>query len=97
MNELKPPRRACRLVLDMQADDRKALAGALFNLAHQIETGQSSKGVSGGYSSGYIYELVENDQPSHDEWYKDLKSYLEALDAEKTTVRQSSNQRDEKE
>jgi hypothetical protein len=75
----KPPRRACRFVLDLQADDRRALASALYQMADQIERGQMGRSISGGYSAGYICELIENDHPTHDEWYEELTAYLAAL------------------
>lgn len=78
-----PPHRACRFVLDLQADTRRDLANALSNMADQIDRGEMGRGVSGGYSTGYIYELIENDHPTHDEWYAELRAYLDALDAKK--------------
>jgi hypothetical protein len=71
------PKRACRFVLDLQADTRQDLADALYNMASQIERGEMTSGVSGGYSSGYVYELIENDRPTHDEWARDLRAYLD--------------------
>ena len=79
MADLKAPVRACRFVLDLQADTRQDLADDLYNLARRIERGELTKGLSGGYSSGYIYELTENEGPSHDEWYAQLTAYLAAL------------------
>jgi hypothetical protein len=72
------PKRACRFVLDLEADTRDDLATALYNMASQLERGELTKGVSGGYSSGYIYELIENDTPTHDEWARNLRAYLDA-------------------
>lgn len=72
------PKRACRLVLDLQADNRQSLSDALYNMASRIERGEMTQGVSGGYSSGYIYELTESDRPTHDEWARDLRAYLDA-------------------
>ena len=72
------PKRACRFVLDLEADTRDDLATALYNIASQLERGELTKGVSGGYSSGFIYELVENDGPTHDEWARNLRAYLDA-------------------
>lgn len=85
MADLNQPRRACRLVLDLEADDRQGIADALYGMASRIERGEMSRGVSGGYSSGYVYELVENDSPSHDEFFKRLTAYLDAKKATDTT------------
>lgn len=73
------PKRACRFVLDLQADTRQDLADALYNMASQIECGEMTQGVSGGYSSGHIYELSENDRPTHTEWAQQLRDYLDSL------------------
>lgn len=75
---VEAPKRACRFVLDLEADTRDDLATALYNIASQIERGELTQGVSGGYSSGYIYELSENDRPTHTEWAKQLRAYLDA-------------------
>lgn len=77
MAKQNAPKRACRFVLDLQADNRQELADALYNIASRIERGEMTKGLSGGYSSGYIYELVENDGPTHDEFVQQLSSYLD--------------------
>jgi hypothetical protein len=71
------PKRACRFVLDLLAYTRDDRASALFNRASQIERGELTQGVSGGYSSGYIYELTESDRPTHDEWAQNLRAYLD--------------------
>jgi hypothetical protein len=73
----KGPQRACRLLLNLQADSREELAGALYNMASRIERGEMSKGVSGGPSSGYIYELVEGEHPTHDDYFQQLTAYLD--------------------
>jgi hypothetical protein len=78
MAEQHPPKRACRFVLDLQADTRQDLADALYNMASSIERGEMTKGVSGGYSSGFTYELVENERPTHDEYVQQLNGYLQA-------------------
>jgi hypothetical protein len=72
------PKRACRFVLDLEADTRQDLADALHNMADRIERSEMTRGVSGGYSSGYIYELIESDGPTHDEWARELRAYLDA-------------------
>ncbi len=75
------PRRACRFVLDLEADTRDDLATALFNLASRMERGELTQGVSGGYSSGYVYELSESDRPTHTEWAQNLRTYLDGKKA----------------
>lgn len=76
------PVRACRLLLDLQADDTKALVRALENFAWRIEAGEiGGRGVSGGYSTGHIYELTIGDTPTHDEYCQQLDAYLQRLKA----------------
>jgi hypothetical protein len=75
---MNAPKRACQFVLDLQADTRQELADSLYNIASRIERGEMTRGVSGGYSSGYVYELTENEGPTHDEWAANLRAYLDA-------------------
>lgn len=77
------PKRACQFLLDLQADTRQDLADALYNMAIQIERGEMTVGISGGNSSGYIYELIENERPTHDEFVQKLRAYLSAKQAPK--------------
>jgi hypothetical protein len=71
------PKRACRFILDLEADTRQDIVNALISMAHQIERDEMTQGVSGGYSSGYIYELSESDRPTHTEWAEKLRAYLD--------------------
>ena len=75
---MTPPERAVRLTMKLTADDRQALANALYNIACQVERGEMTTGVSGGCDSGFIYELIENDHPTHDEYFIQLRAYLDA-------------------
>jgi hypothetical protein len=70
------PERACRFRLDLQADDFKSLCSAMFNIADMLERRELTTGCSGGYDSGYIYELRESPGPSHDEYFERLTAYL---------------------
>jgi len=72
------PKRACRFVLDLEADTQQDIVSALISMAHQIERDEMTQGVSGGYSSGYIYELTLRDRPTHSEWAANLRAYLDA-------------------
>lgn len=74
--EKKPPRRACRLVLTLEADTRADMVSALENIACQLYRGEMTKGVSGGYSSGHTYEYTEAEHPTHDEYVAQLNAYL---------------------
>lgn len=85
MSEIKQPERAVRLTLDLQADNREAVLGALRHIGFLILSGRMSTGVSGGYDSGYTYTYKESDTPTHDEYATQLEQYLQHL----KTVNQS--------
>lgn len=80
------PHRACRLTAKIEADTPHELACYLMHMAQQIERGQLSNGVSGGPSSGAIYELTVADRPTHDEYFEEVRRYLAAKDAEKAAL-----------
>jgi hypothetical protein len=88
MSDLPIPQRAVRLTLKMEADTREALASALFNMAARIDRGEMTAGVSGGYDSGYIYELIERDRPTHDEYFAALNAYLDRESTARAAVAQ---------
>lgn len=77
--KLPPPVRACRLVLDIQADTPDEMAQALESIGQQIMRGELSTGVSGGVSSGYQYSYTQNDGPTHDEYIALNKAYVDQL------------------
>jgi hypothetical protein len=70
------PHRACRFTLDIEADTRDDMVTALENIARQLDRGELTKGVSGGYSSGYIYEYTESENPTHAEYVAALNAHL---------------------
>jgi hypothetical protein len=76
----KPPRRAVVLTAEIQADNRSELASALFNLAMQIDRAEivGPTVISGGYSSGYILHITENEEQTHDAWALQVKEFLTA-------------------
>lgn len=75
---MSAPRRAVVLTAEIQADTRHDLASALFNLASQIEAGEvcGPTVVSGGFSSCYILHLSEGDEPTHDQFVEQLRTFL---------------------
>ena len=80
------PVRACRFTLDMQADNRQELIDALSNMADQLARGELTKGVSGGPYSGWTYEFIENEHPTHDEYFAEVRAYLDAKKTPPGTV-----------
>lgn len=70
------PHRAVILTVTIEADTRQAMIDALDGIGQQIARGELTTGVSGGYNNGYIYSYVENDGPSHDEYWDQLSIYL---------------------
>lgn len=73
------PVRAVRLTLKLDADDLHELACALYAIAHHAERGELTTGCSGGPSSGYIYELLQDPTITHDSYHAALRAYLEDL------------------
>ena len=81
---MNPPVRACRLVLDLQADTRADLVNALENIATMIDRRELTTGCSGGYSSGYTYDYAENERPTHAEYHQQLRAYMAHRAAKET-------------
>lgn len=75
---VKEIRRAFVLTLTVGADTRRALAGALYNLAYRVEAEEITEGVSGGYDSGYTYKLDVDESITHDSYFEELNAYLDA-------------------
>lgn len=78
MSEAASPVRAFRLTLRLEADTREDLANALVQMANQIDRDQLSVGVSGGPSSGAIYELLHNPNQTHENYFREVSQYLAA-------------------
>jgi len=75
------PMRAVRLTLKLDADDLQELAWALRNMADRAERGEMTFGCTGGTSSGYIYELLQDPTITHDSYHAALRAYLDSLKA----------------
>ena len=70
------PKRAVRLTLKLDADTKNDLARELENIASMIDRDELTVGVSGGFSSGYIYELLHDPEQTHDKYFMELRDYL---------------------
>ena len=79
---VRPPMRALRLTLKMEADNRAELAWALRNMADQIEREELTVGVSGGPYSGAIYELLADPTQRHERYFQQVQEYLQEKKAE---------------
>ena len=73
---MSTPQRAYRLTLRLDADTLADLSNALFNLSHRADAGELTVGLSGGPSSGYIYELLHDPEQTHEKYFDDLRSHL---------------------
>lgn len=73
----KPPVRAFRLTLMLDADTRTDMADALRNMADRVDRDQVTNGVWGGPSDGAIYELLTDPTMTHDAYHAALRSYLD--------------------
>lgn len=78
MSEAPKPSRSFRLTLKLEADTREDLANALNQMAYQIDRDQLSVGVSGGPTSGAIYELLHNPNQTHENYFREVRQYLVA-------------------
>ena len=72
------PHRACRLTLKMEADTPSELADALRQMARQVERDELTTGVSGGPSSGSIYEFTLDPAQTHDAYFAQVREWLAA-------------------
>lgn len=82
--ELTKPQRAIRLTLAIESDSISELCDALIGISDQIERGELTTGVSGGCGSGYIYELLQDENQTHDNYFKELNDYLAAAKESKS-------------
>ena len=71
------PQRACRLTMRLEADTPQDMASLLENFAWRIHAGELTTGVTGGPSSGGIYEFHCAEHPSHEEYFAQLRAYLQ--------------------
>lgn len=71
------PHRAYRLTLKLEADTLDDLGSALMNMSHQVERGELTVGVSGGPSSGAIYELLHDPAQTHELYFAEVRKYLD--------------------
>ncbi len=74
------PVRAVRLTLMLEADSLRECCAALEQIAWAAERGELTTGSSGGYGSGYTYELLQNPAQTHERYFAELRKHL----AEKT-------------
>lgn len=75
---VKPPVRAYRLTIALEADTRTDMAWALRNLAHRIEAEEVTVGVWGSPSDGAIYELLADPSVTHDSYHAALRAHLDS-------------------
>lgn len=71
------PQRAFRLTLKLEADTRGELVSALMNLATRVDRSEVTKGIWGGPTDGGIYELHAAEHPSHEEYFAEVRKYLD--------------------
>lgn len=73
----KAPRRAVVLTAIVDGDTREDVSQELERIADRIRRKEVTTGVVGGVSSGTIYEFLENEGPSHEEYFVQVQRYLE--------------------
>ena len=74
------PHRAYRLTLILEADTREGLAGELVHFAERVLRDEVSTGVSGGVTTGSIYELVIDPSMTHGRYFAEVQARLRAID-----------------
>lgn len=72
------PRRAYKLTLEIDADDKDSLMCELENFARRVDRDEVTDGVWGGYITGGIYVLTVDQSIGHDSYVKTLNEYLDA-------------------
>jgi len=81
---MSAPRRAFTLTLVLGADSLDEMAHALRQMASQVEREGLTIGVSGGPSSGAIYELLHNPEQTHERYFREVQEYLREKKPEAT-------------
>ncbi len=71
------PRRSHEFMCKIGADSQDALVRDLHLMAHDIERGELTAGVSGGYSSGSVYAYRHDPRVTHDSYFAELDAALE--------------------
>lgn len=78
----KAPKRRIEMNLKVSADSIDELVSYLRNFAFEVSTGTRT-GVSGGYSTGAVYQIVEDESITHESWAANLEKYLAESSDEK--------------
>jgi hypothetical protein len=71
-----PPKRAVILTAKIEADSRDEMVDALEDMARRLAMGEITNGCSGGPTRSSIYEYIEGEVPTHDEYFRQLHAYL---------------------
>jgi len=71
----KKPKRRVEMSLKVNADSIDELVSYLRNFAFEVSTGTRT-GVSGGHSTGAVYQIVEDESITHESWAVELEKYL---------------------
>lgn len=81
VEEPKQPHRRIVMRAKIEADTWDDLYGHLHSLVTEMAVNGhklSKQTISGGYSSGHIIVISEDEGMTHDQWAKDLDAYLDA-------------------
>ena len=83
---MNAPKRPYEMVLEIGSDSLEAMAHSLENIVFDIhcmiERGHQNPHIttSGTTDSGYNFSLVRTDTADHDEYFKQVKTFLEAYE-----------------
>jgi hypothetical protein len=88
----KEPHRRLVMRAKIEADSWSDLYGHLKSLVTQMACNDhrlSKQSISGGYSTGHIIVIEEDEDMTHDKWAADLDAWLEAERASKISGERS--------
>jgi len=93
-NEYDGPRRAYRLVIDLEADDYAELLNAFDSIAIQLVGEQRRDGAeitSGGYGSSWHLELAHNNSQTGDRYRRELTEWCDRRREERRARREEES------
>lgn len=94
MTDTKKPRRRIVADIKIEADSWDALEGHLRSLLTDmvIHERLPVSSISGGYSSGHIISVDEDETITHESWEVELEAFIKRLDEERTAQADSQPQ-----
>lgn len=73
------PKRACELIFKMEGNTKQDIISGLKNFLYQAECEPFTNGLSCGVDSSVVYSFTQNDNPTKEQYFADLRTYLDNL------------------